>query len=154
MKWLGSAGWFFCSLGLQSLGLSWAGTTEMAHSAVIGSSGQDFLWGSSLGLRRHERLLFLRTRLVEGTGGRQSKKPAPKCWVAGTPRQRGWLECWRAEPFFLSFSIKAQGPFSLLWLLHGLFQQVVASLWGSSRPPKHKSKICHGFWSLLPYSIG
>ena len=46
----------------------------------------------------------------KGTGGRQSKKPAPECWVAGTSRQLGWLECWRAEPFFLSFSVKAQGP--------------------------------------------
>ena len=40
------------------LGLDWAGTTETAHSPVIGPSGQDFLWRSSLGLRRHERFSF------------------------------------------------------------------------------------------------
>lgn len=63
-------------------GLSWAGTTEMAHSAVIGSSGQDFLWGSSLGLRRHERLSFLRTRLVEGDR-REAKQEASSKVLGG-----------------------------------------------------------------------
>lgn len=102
------------------LGLDWAGTTETSHLPVTGSPGQDFLWGSSLGLRTHERLSIWEPGLWKGTGGRQSEKPAPKYWVAGTSRQLGWLECWRAGPFFLSPS-SPRAPFSLLWLLHELF---------------------------------
>lgn len=101
-----------------------------------------------LGIEKARRALVLRTRLWKGTGGRQSQKPAPECWAAGTSRQLGWLECWIAGPFFLSPS-SPRAPLSLLWFLHGLFSAgSCISHKADQGSQKHKSRICQGFWSL------
>ena len=73
------------------LGLDWAGTSKMAHPPVTRTPGQDYLWWSALGLRRHEGLLSWEPGSGRGQeGGKARSQLQSVRWQGHLDSWAGW----------------------------------------------------------------